>query len=96
MRENLMNKSHKTTTQAYRDGWDRTFGKTQTPSFPTTNVTLCIPHNCPSKESCLRYLSPGDPKYQSYRDFSQLIWPLRNKCAYYTPVPIYEGTTRGA
>lgn len=31
MRENLMNKSHKTTTQAYRDGWDRTFGKTQTP-----------------------------------------------------------------
>lgn len=96
MRENLMNKSHKTTTQAYRDGWDRTFGKTRVPLLPTTDVTLCQPTDCPSKESCLRYLSLGDPKYQSYSDSATSSRPLRDKCAYYMPVDIYEGTTRGA
>lgn len=91
MRENLMNKSHKTTTQAYRDGWDRTFGKTQPPSLPTTDVTLCQPTDCPSKESCLWFLTTGNPKYQSYADFSKLIRPLQDKCGYYIPVTIYGG-----
>jgi hypothetical protein len=45
------------------------------------DISMCANKECPSNDSCLRFVSKPNPYYQSYADFKPDA--SKKKCSYY-------------
>ena len=44
------------------------------------DIAKCLNHDCPRKETCLRYETGTPNKYQTYA-----LFDIKGKCEYYIP-----------
>lgn len=50
----------------------------------SSDMTKCVDAKCPSKDTCLRWLTPWRPPGQGYADFNRQ--EDAQKCEHYEPV----------
>lgn len=53
------------------------------------DISMCLDHNCPSRNYCYRYTAIADKYRQSYADFKRPIY--KDKCSHFWLAYSVEG-----